>query len=393
MDGKSTERLIVETMNLYKDVAELLGSFLSDGQVKKVTKEHFEHKNRKFDYGFNIFDIVSNLYYRENFHSDIIAAFLNPKEKHNEGNLFLNIFIEFLNQIEPKLAINYLDFQNSEVIKEFFIKNEEDKGRIDILIKCEPSKKIILIENKINNAPDQNNQLPKYTKYFVDNGYHIEAIIYLNLNHREKPCKLTWTKNEDIIKEIEAKLTIVEAYNDKKKNDLLNGWLIPCQVQSKNFDSVSILKQYSKLIQKLGYQNMNKLIMDKFYSIIQDKEEYETALLIKEMMNDLPKYLYNRIQQRYELNHIPFQKLYIWNDSVIGFTDFMYKDAQLILDIKILPKLNLSIEFFDRHEENGKHKKDIAEKVLIELDYLHLYNCSSKNRFIYSISIILTLLN
>ena len=46
--------------------------------------------------GFNAFSLVSDYYYRETFHSDIIGSILDPQSPHGEGSVFLRLFIEFL---------------------------------------------------------------------------------------------------------------------------------------------------------------------------------------------------------------------------------------------------------------------------------------------------------
>ena len=46
--------------------------------------------------GFNAFALVSDTYYRENFHSDIIRAILDPHSGHGEGALFLRKFVDFI---------------------------------------------------------------------------------------------------------------------------------------------------------------------------------------------------------------------------------------------------------------------------------------------------------
>lgn len=61
---------------------------------------------------------------------------------------FFNNFLELINIKDKK------EYSNAEIT------NEE--ARIDILIKSE--NKAIIVENKINWAPDQNEQLAKYYK-------------------------------------------------------------------------------------------------------------------------------------------------------------------------------------------------------------------------------------
>ncbi len=399
MNEKLIENLITETHVHQIEVANLLEAFILDKNINQVAEDYLEHKTKKIDYGFNIFEIVTDLYYREKFHSDLIAAFLNPFEKHYEGNLFLNIFIEYINQIKPKLSINSLEFKNSEVITEFFIKSEgyyekeennaTEKGYIDILIKSVSHKKVIIIENKINNAPDQKNQLPKYAKYFLDNEYQIEAIIYLNLNHRKKPDTTTWTKDKEILKIIDDKLRIVEAYNETNNNDLLKNWLVPCQLKAKNFDAIAILKQYSKLIQKLGFQNMNQLIMDKFYPNIQNKEKYETALAIRNMLNDLPKYTRRRIEQNYESNYKPFEKIWLYeakDGNAVVFEGSIYNTSKsrLVLHINVPSDLKVDLEFFERLNIENNREIATTKEVLKQINLLDSFTLTGDNRFKYN---------
>ena len=77
---------------------EQIREFLSDIAIISLSEKFDKIQKDTSEVGFNVFTLTSDLYYRENFHSDIIAAFLNPKAKHNEGNLFLDAFIDMLNR-------------------------------------------------------------------------------------------------------------------------------------------------------------------------------------------------------------------------------------------------------------------------------------------------------
>ena len=88
---------------------------------------------------------MSDLYYRENFHSDIICEFLNPAGSHNEGTTFLFAFIDFINTSFPTLpGISKKNYLNAKAEREY--------ENIDILISDDVSKHCIIFENKINNA-------------------------------------------------------------------------------------------------------------------------------------------------------------------------------------------------------------------------------------------------
>lgn len=65
-------------------------------QVEKFVKEgRYSFRSlldkRDTSLGFNAFELVSDIYRRENFHSDIMCAIINPRSKHGEGLRFLQL--------------------------------------------------------------------------------------------------------------------------------------------------------------------------------------------------------------------------------------------------------------------------------------------------------------
>ena len=54
-------------------------------RLAPIIKESEEKQEKRMETGFNLFYLISDHYYRETFHSDIIAALLSPKEKHGGG--------------------------------------------------------------------------------------------------------------------------------------------------------------------------------------------------------------------------------------------------------------------------------------------------------------------
>lgn len=115
--------------------------------------------------------MISDNYHKENMHTDILKKFLDPNAGHEEGNKFLYIFIDMINELaQQEQQKNYIDkklYKNAKVVSQYPINNDEtkEKGYIDILVLDEGNKHCIIIENKINNASDTKNQLPKYYKY------------------------------------------------------------------------------------------------------------------------------------------------------------------------------------------------------------------------------------
>ena len=100
-------------------------------------------KEYRFDEAleFNFFTSISDFYYRENFHSDILKVILNPSTDLIGNKLYLDIFIDVLKEI--KKADKLKHFSEDVTV-------EREEGRIDILIY--DSSKAIIVENKGNLA-------------------------------------------------------------------------------------------------------------------------------------------------------------------------------------------------------------------------------------------------
>lgn len=59
-------------------VFEITTKFIDSDMLKKY-REYNEKNNFVENYPFNIFELISDIYYRENFHSDIIAKLFEHK--------------------------------------------------------------------------------------------------------------------------------------------------------------------------------------------------------------------------------------------------------------------------------------------------------------------------
>lgn len=292
-------------------------------ETKEICQEYKISKKDRSEIGFNVFTLASELYYRENFHSFIFASFLNPVEKHNERYRYLHLFIDLLNKKNNQSNIDKRDFSNSNVYIE--------KHKIDILITDDSSKKAIIIENKINNAADQFRQLPRYVE-IIRNEFDIVAIVYLTLNLDKRPDKTDWTMDEKDF--IDKSLKLIPVF-DTNSNiiSLHNDWIIPSIMASQNINSSSILRQYGELLKYLNTNTMDSVALKKFYETLQEKENLESAISIRNMLNDLPQYLADRIENKYKEAHHPFIK--IWRHKAIDvvFEGFKLNDNYFKMDI------------------------------------------------------------
>lgn len=315
----------------------VISNLLNDINIKKITEEYRVLKYSHREEPFNVFKLASDLYYRENFHSDIMKAFLDVNENHKEGNLFLYAFIEFINIHYPKVCISKINYKN--------VITERESGRIDILIRSEESRHCIIIENKINNAGDTYRQLPKYYDLMTNQGYIVDAIIYIPLNENKKPDQSTWNEND--MRHINPLLCIVPACD--AKHNLVDNWIYKCSLLSRNIDCVLILRQYGELIKLLRIKNMSNILLEKFYqTLISNPENLNTILSIRDMLPNLPVYMADRLVEKFkedegvyfvwkyksnfcgvyfEINRIQY-KIDIWTSENDGYAIYVFGQDQ-----------------------------------------------------------------
>ena len=69
---------------------------------KQICEKYIKSEAKEQGNSFNIFSIISDLYYRENFHSDLMRFLLDPKENHDCGMEFLLASFDFRAQFWGK---------------------------------------------------------------------------------------------------------------------------------------------------------------------------------------------------------------------------------------------------------------------------------------------------
>lgn len=291
-------------------------------ESKDISKNFDKSKQDKSEIGFNVFNITSDLYYRENFHSDIIKAILDPKEKHNQNTKFLYLFFNLLNKVNPKAIIHEDNYKNVKVVRE--------QSNIDILITDETTKRAIIIENKINNAVDMHRQLPRYYN-LVKRNYFVDAIVYLTLDSTKRPDKHDWTQNE--LTAINQILKIIPSFDRHDRPNIYKDWLLPAIIESNDIDSTYLLRQYSTLLKFLNTNYMDTVSLEKFYEILKEKDNLKTSISIINMMKELPEYLAIRVEDRYKNNCYPFQKIWRYKQSDTVFEAFQMDNLYLKLDV------------------------------------------------------------
>lgn len=295
----------------------LLCGLLSDKEMLSTIHEYQLRQKSEQEESLNAFTMVSDLYYRENFHSDVIKTFLDPTEKHNEGNKFLFAFIDFLNQ-DFKKNILKENYKDAIAVRE--------EGKIDILVKSEASHHCIIIENKMYNAGDMSRQLPRYYDSMSEQGYEVDTIVYLPLDVNKTPDQSTWEDGD--AEHVLPLLCICPAYHEHHFN-LMDDWIIPCTNITQNINNISILRQYSELIKTLSDNIMDSVIMNKFHTKLMEGDNYETAISIKNMMEDLPVNMADRLVEKYKKDS-DFYKVWKYKPTFCGLAFYINKEEYKI---------------------------------------------------------------
>lgn len=328
---EKVKKLIKNTQDLRKKYSESRNEFLKKSK-------------------FNPFCLMSDIYHRENFHSDIIKEILNPKGFHGDGKIYLLCFIDYINGICNK-NIDYKEYENATV--------EREDGRVDILISSK--KKCIIIESKINVAPNMPRQLPRYLEHTQNLNLECEAIIYLSLNQPKEMSYSGWHKNE--IKKIKSLLIPIIAYGGE--NSLHKGWLESCS-KCGSENSSNTIKYYQNLLEYLSMNNTNNPANAEFYKLIIEEEKFESVKLILELLTKMPDFRALKIHEKFKEEHKPFG-LCKYEKKLIGLEVYFKglktpQGENLKLSIYTGSTEETTVWLWDG--EPNKKKKNMAEFVL-----------------------------
>ena len=251
-------------------------------------------------------------------------------------------------------------YKNAKVVSQYPINNDEtkEKGYIDILVLDEGNKHCIIIENKINNASDTKNQLPKYYKYLKKKkGYDVDAVVYLPLCDYKTPNEESWEEDLKLKREVKQRLIILKAYNPREIN-FIDSWVIPCSAKSNNIHCISILKQYSKLIKHLKRETMSDELLN---VLIEQKIDPCT---LKEMVDGIPIAMINKLRDN--LLDVNVDKIYQDEDNKIYFK---YGDDVIHIDIEAQAQnLRYKLRYFPMHENDKEEFKNFKCPVKMDID-------------------------
>lgn len=159
-----------------------------------------ETKNKTEAWDFSIFDIVTIKRLEENLHSPLLGELLDTRGSHGQKDLFYRLFLNEVvgkDKAEKFFNTNPLDYLTR---CEEFIKNQTDKGEIDITIKStnRHNKFAIILENKWGSGDSCPDQIYKYYRNFTNpkgKAYTDENLLIIYLTKYGNNPK--WIENKD----------------------------------------------------------------------------------------------------------------------------------------------------------------------------------------------------
>lgn len=182
---------------------------------------------------FNVLDFFR---IDETLHSRLLGFFLDKNASHGQGDLFLKKFIE---------KLGYCDYDKGKW------NVTVEKQRIDILIERNHPHSVIIIENKSNDAVDQENQIYRYWHRAIYCKNKEECanndkykIIYLVANDAKLPSENTLIRPIDFSSNLLEIVPLkIERWNF---NNQIKCWLQDCLhlIDDENYRLKEYIKQY-----------------------------------------------------------------------------------------------------------------------------------------------------
>jgi len=316
---------------------------------------------------FNMLHIAyQDVHGKEVLHSKLLAGLLNPKENHNLGEIPLKEFLK-------KIDVSYETLSNVNVEVE---KNVNGR-RIDIFIswKDENNKKrAVIIENKLHDAPNQDEQLNDYYKGTKDD-YEIAKIVYLPFNKFSKSFQDT-----DTCEEVKKLCVDFDAKDIVKWLDTIDNENSFILKQYKEFFECLTETKFTEMkaqeiIEQLNCEDIFKL--EAIRKIMNSESEWCNALFVKQCPS-INKYLQD-FQRKNPALKIIFKRFYEENTVELLFTPEQFKIELIIRENAIMVYL-CSFEYL-KEPATFKGRELVRENEYNR--YVYYYD-SIKSDFSYS---------
>lgn len=226
-----------------------------------INKINLPAKQSEFEYNpMEVF--VEKVREKEICHTAIIADLLNPYGKHRMGRVFLDSFLECL---DVKENLDIIIKKGRTV--ESCLPNM-DKRYIDICIELtnNETKKVIIIENKINNAGEQPEQISDYKNALEKEGFNVLKTVCIQ-----------GTCGKDIGAEINiSPMDLAKIFTIKEVEDSYNN-----------------IKSYLTLLKNMDKNEEHKKIANIIYGM--DDEDIKKIRTIALSFNEMPRFILKEI--------------------------------------------------------------------------------------------------
>ena len=237
----------------------------------RKTITEWKEKEEKGE-GFNFISFISRIWgIGETKHSQILGFFLNPRENHGQGGLFLKLFLK-------KLGFDITAFEPNDWTVEV---EQRSNGRdqIDILVQSHRLGISIAIENKSNGAKDQWHQLYRYWESAIYNFHNRDKEKALDPKHSRVvylpqwgiPSEQTRTRPKDYKESYSEKIALEE-----------QGGIISCWTYYNH-----IVKWRNSCVEAMGRENniVKQLVKNyiEYWNSTNSKNTYYMNTLEKEL--------------------------------------------------------------------------------------------------------------
>lgn len=310
----------------------------------------------------SVFYEISNSYYHENYHSDILAFYLSDETVKGK-------FINWLNRgTDFSKKISYQEYKGGEVKRE--------KGKIDITLFNDDHSKAIIIENKSNNALDQFKQLYRYHKTLEDQGIEVEKICYINKNSNKKPDLSDLDKKDQ--NTINSILKVTQLVGtDSLSRELLEKVIIETQDIQLN----ALSRELILLFKYVVYGETN---MDDIQLLINElKKDGNKSKLDKviESYKEMPKFLAAKYKD-YLTNKNTKYRIWISSEKCLVIDDIRYNENNFAIDLWFSTN-SVDISFLVRPQGNETNEDSFRQMLGNKLPFS---NERKEGRYRFSLS-------
>lgn len=259
-----------------------------------------------------IYPFYSKVREKELSHSEVLRCLLDPEENHEHKSEFLKIFFE-----EIGLKEDFEKLTEVSVYTEFGSKvsKERNSRPIDIFIsyKKDIQQYGIIIENKLNYAVNQSNQINDYFDGIVRENYICSKIVYMHINP-SKTVELTDTRKDILALCYNFDITkLISSLEPLKK--------------------YSYIKEYQHLLLKISnsFMEMNNAIE------IQNELSYEELSKLIKVSNLVNSDSWNEAKHNRILEKLELKEIKHSYQKQKKFSQFYFQDYKFWVELWYYP--------------------------------------------------------